>query len=185
MVFRLKEDLCGRRFGLLTVLAPVQVRKKNRNRPHWECRCDCGGSKVVSRSYLIQGWTKSCGCLGKKPKLDRTEAECRMLFRAYSFNAKHRKHEFFIPYDEFVSLVLSSCSYCGSEPTTTLNNYYRRVGLPQTRFNGVDRKDNNLGYVSGNCVSCCKLCNYMKRGLTVEDFKSHIEKIQAFWTVKN
>lgn len=29
----------------------------------WNCRCDCGGSKVVRRDSLVSGAIRSCGCL--------------------------------------------------------------------------------------------------------------------------
>ena len=54
-------DLTGQRFGKLTVMerAPNQ-----RTKTMWRCRCDCGGSTVVSRDNLRSGHTKACGCLG-------------------------------------------------------------------------------------------------------------------------
>ena len=47
-------------------------------------------------------------------------------------------------------------------------------------FNGVDRENNDTGYVPGNCVSCCKMCNYMKKSLSVEVFIRRIEHILTF-----
>jgi hypothetical protein len=44
-------------------------------------------------------------------------------------------------------------------------------------YNGIDRVDNTLGYSKENCVSCCKICNYMKQVLTLEEFYSHIRRI--------
>jgi hypothetical protein len=29
----------------------------------WECLCDCGNLKVVSSDNLVNGGTKSCGCI--------------------------------------------------------------------------------------------------------------------------
>jgi hypothetical protein len=33
-----------------------------------------------------------------------------------------------------------------------------------TRYhqNGIDRKDNEMGYIMGNCFPCCGNCNYFK-----------------------
>lgn len=36
--------------------------------------------------------------------------------------------------------------------------------------NGVDRRNNLLGYNKVNCVACCPFCNYTKKELTETDF---------------
>lgn len=63
------------RFGRLTVdesVPPRVGRWKSEDYPggkvrlQWFCRCDCGGTKWVSGSYLRRGETKSCGCLRPK-----------------------------------------------------------------------------------------------------------------------
>lgn len=56
------KDLTGQRFGRLTVLNPTDKRTPNR-RIVWHCHCDCGNDIDVSSDHLIQGHTKSCGCL--------------------------------------------------------------------------------------------------------------------------
>jgi hypothetical protein len=43
--------------------------------------------------------------------------------------------------------------------------------------NGVDRVENSLGYSVDNCVACCKICNWMKLTLSVDEFKAHVIKI--------
>ena len=43
-------------------------------------------------------------------------------------------------------------------------------------YNGIDRKDNALGYVEGNVVSCCKFCQYAKRDLPYEEFVAHLAR---------
>ena len=57
---RRPTDLTGRRFGKLTVTAYEGKRGK---RHYWACICDCGKTVVTSSSTLMQGYTRSCGCL--------------------------------------------------------------------------------------------------------------------------
>ena len=57
---RKRYDLSGCRFGLLTALGIVDTQQHSQSR--WRCRCDCGAEKVVWRSSLVSGETKSCGC---------------------------------------------------------------------------------------------------------------------------
>ena len=53
------------------------------------------------------------------------------------------------------------CFYCGGERPT----------------NGFDRVDNSRGYLKDNSVPCCKVCNYMKKTMDVDDFIGHALKI--------
>ncbi|MBR2189261.1 MAG: hypothetical protein IJ860_07640 [Eubacterium sp.] len=54
-----RKDWIGRRFGKLTVIA---YDGKRRGFHFWKCRCECGGTSVVSQSNLKSGHTTSCGC---------------------------------------------------------------------------------------------------------------------------
>lgn len=81
---------------------------------------------------------------------------------------------------EEVSLLCQQlCSYCGKEPSQVLSSF------PNFKYNGIDRVDNSLGYVEGNCAPCCKLCNRMKDVLSVDDFKEHIKTIIFFQRSRN
>lgn len=55
------EDLTGRRFGRLVVLAKTE--RQTGRCYFWRCRCDCGKEKDVLSSRLKDGTTRSCGCL--------------------------------------------------------------------------------------------------------------------------
>jgi len=51
------RDLVGLKFGRLEV---VQRTRNNKNKHAlWICKCDCGGSKVVSTTSLRKGLTSS------------------------------------------------------------------------------------------------------------------------------
>lgn len=52
-----RDDLTGRQFGNWTVL--YKVKKPN----FWHCKCSCGTEKDVFRGTLINGESKSCGCI--------------------------------------------------------------------------------------------------------------------------
>lgn len=53
-------NLAGRTFDRLTVI-------KRADRPrHWVCRCACGNEKTVHASNLLDGKSRSCGCLQKE-----------------------------------------------------------------------------------------------------------------------
>ena len=55
-----QKDLTGRIFGKLTVL---ELAEWKNGTSYWHCRCECGNETIVRYVYLINGHTKSCGCL--------------------------------------------------------------------------------------------------------------------------
>ena len=75
--------------------------------------------------------------------------------------AKQRNKELQITLDQFKELWDQKCFYCNDIVTTA----------------GLDRIDSSKGYVLGNVVRCCELCNRAKNILSVEDFISHCYKI--------
>lgn len=70
--------LPGTQFGRLTVIERDLSRddptKTNGRAAFWRCSCSCGETKVTRSDSLLQGWTKSCGCLAKKRVAERNQA---------------------------------------------------------------------------------------------------------------
>ena len=100
------KDLTGQHFGKLTALYPTEKRTSNR-RIIWHCHCDCGNDIDVSSDHLIQGHTKSCGCLSSYGEMliAKILSELNITFkRQYIFkdcvnpktNAK-LKFDFYLP----------------------------------------------------------------------------------------
>lgn len=58
---KLKKDLVGKRFGRLVVLK--DTLKRDHRSVVWKCQCDCGKITEVPSYSLLNGDTKSCGCL--------------------------------------------------------------------------------------------------------------------------
>ena len=55
-------DITGKRYNNLFVIEFDKELNK------WKCRCDCGNITYVSKSNLMYGGVKSCGCLRHKPR---------------------------------------------------------------------------------------------------------------------
>lgn len=139
-------------------------------RVYWYCKCDCGNYKLLRANNLqSKRRTKSCGCIAgnRIRKYTILESLFRGLYHKYGSSAKERSYEFSLHRDEFKELVQSNCHYCGKEPKNIFYGYRRKSSL---FYNGIDRKNNKLGYISGNCVSCCRRCNLSKNSMGLEDF---------------
>ena len=70
-------DLTGQRFGRLTALR----KKEERRRRYivWECLCDCGKTTFVTQQQLVNGLTKSCGCLRIEHSIDTGKKNAKDL----------------------------------------------------------------------------------------------------------
>jgi hypothetical protein len=75
-------------------------------------------------------------------------------YKAYVHSARIRGKLFTLSLEQATELFQKPCYYCGD---------IQRNGL-----NGIDRRDNNIGYLLKNCVPACKWCNRMK-GVMQED----------------
>jgi len=61
--FMKAKNLLGKVFGRLTVIE--RIENKN-SRTQWKCRCECGNVHNVISKSLVNGSTKSCGCLRRE-----------------------------------------------------------------------------------------------------------------------
>lgn len=73
MKARLK-DLTGQTFGRLTVTGLNGFRG---SWSYWDTRCDCGNTKVAKGALLVQGQTRSCGCLASETTAARNKANIK------------------------------------------------------------------------------------------------------------
>ena len=94
------------------------------------------------------------------------------IFQSYKRNAIARGYNFSLDYPVFKSLIERNCYYCGALPNNKLVSGYKSM-----HYNGIDRKDNTLGYEGDNCVTCCGKCNMMKNKYSHDDFILHIKSI--------
>jgi len=169
------RDLSGLRFGKLLVLSrDFAVEHK---RPYYLCRCDCGNEVVTCGTSLTRkrGNSLSCGCWRSESKrLGYGVSSMNMLISAYKRGAKTRGLVFELSREQFFNLTQKECFYCGKPPSSVIE---KLRGWGKCIYNGIDRLDNNVGYLAENCVPCCFVCNRMKSTLEKEEFIEHIRRI--------
>jgi hypothetical protein len=169
-------DLTGLVFGRLTVLRRSD-EKRGGKFPMWECLCTCGRSTLTKGVHLRNGATKSCGCINGSNKYSSVEeANLVRAYDQYSRGAAARGYEWGLTTQQFGSIVNSPCIYCGAPPEERPSRWKK---APITRSSGIDRVDNNQGYVVGNVVPCCTRCNIMKRDHSMMDFVAHCRAVAA------
>lgn len=139
----------GERFGKLLI---IQRHHVDRGRVYYCCKCDCGNSVIVQYSHLINGNTKSCGCLQKKLTSERFSKHgnskhplygvwTMMKQRCYNPNNKSFKN--------YGGRGIGVCDEWKNDFNAfyswAINNGYGD-GLT------IDRSDVNDNYCSSNCV---------------------------------
>jgi len=176
------KNLSGKRFGKLVVQNNYERIKSGKGKvTKWLCRCDCGNEVWVQRSSLrrkVNG-ARSCGCLIgiRNRELRRKEygfAAKKHAYFNYTGRCKQRNIVFELDLDSFISIVKQNCYYCGVSP---MNKIVTGDNNGDFLCNGIDRVDNSKGYIEGNCVPCCRICNRAKDIMSKEEFFNWVEKI--------
>lgn len=174
-------DLVGQRFGKLVIVSKTTPNKIRQIR--WVCKCDCGNNHITTTTMLRAGNIKSCGCYRNEcRKLPGDGGSFNEWFNAYRYNSNYhsRKKEFSLSKREFRLITSKNCQYCGSEPKPYYAKHRAVISPVPYLCNGIDRVNNDIGYTLSNCVPCCSMCNYMKRGLSSSEFINHVHRISSY-----
>jgi hypothetical protein len=143
---------------------------------------------------LVVEWMSN---LGKT--YGRNNAQSRMVdtvqqfwdayIKIYQKGARSRNYDWSLCREDVIRIVGSDCHYCSAAPRpnfTTKQQYYAGARKHNCKVdedyantkvvntNGIDRVDNTKGYTTDNVVPCCKLCNYAKSAMAVDEFESWI-----------
>ena len=113
--------------------------------------------------------------------LPRGRAAFNALLYQLKLHAKERNIEWALATEQVQLLTKQNCFYCGCPPAQSKKHpHYNGEYV----YNGLDRVDNNKGYMPGNIVPCCNVCNRMKGTMESSDFIDHVERIKIY-LVKN
>lgn len=143
-----REDIAGRRFGLLTVVRPDPDSKNGKTK--WICVCDCGATRSVYTYNLKNGHTTSCGCESLRKRTAARTTHSKSKTRLYHIWAK-MKARCVSPsdraYDRYGGRGITICDeWLSFEP---FEKWALENGCSSELT--LDRKNNNLGYSPENC----------------------------------
>jgi hypothetical protein len=146
------KDLTGQKINRWKV---IELVKCENHRTYWLCECECGTVRVVQRHQLINGHSKSCGCLAHENTSKRSTT--------HGFGNKKS------PNYRLYKIWSDMRSRCNNPKCSNYKNYGGRgiaVWKEWASFinfanwalsNGyepsltIDRKDNNGNYEPSNC----------------------------------
>lgn len=148
------KDLTGQRFGRLVVIEFIKPTDKSRT--YCVCLCNCGNSVEVKSTSLVQGHTKSCGCLHKEVAAENvtltTHGMSRtatyktygsMIQRCYNYNNAQ--------YKNYGARGIKVCEGW----LEGFEVFYSDMG-EKPKGLSLDRIKNNLHYSCGHCRECFK-----------------------------
>ena len=138
----------GKRYGKLTVVRRTANDKNGRTM--WECKCDCGKTKIVKGKYLMNGETQSCGCLRSEVLISRNykhglsdhdyyQTWCGIKNRCYNKNEKS--------YKSYGGRGIEVCDRW----LNSFENFLKDMGQKPAPNMSIDRIDVNGNYEPSNC----------------------------------
>jgi len=85
-------------------------------------------------------------------------------YNRYKIRANNKSLPFELTKDEYDIIVNSQCYLCGRKSYEKYKN-------------GIDRIDNNLGYIMSNVKSCCGSCNFIKKDMELNELFNKMTEI--------
>ena len=119
-------------------------------------------------------YTKLQAQESKRPERERNyKAEAftnkHVIWNHYVKGAKNRGIHFVLSKKHFQELIVKPCFYCN----------HQKAG----EVNGIDRIDNQKGYIEDNVVPCCETCNVLKGSQHPQEFIDKMQAIHLYQTM--
>jgi hypothetical protein len=89
---------------------------------------------------------------------------------------KKRGLIFELSFEEFFYRSQKKCFYCDIKP----KNFFKKGSSKGFFYNGLDRINNDVGYIKDNIVTCCSICNESKMNLDLQTFIDRIKKCYEY-----
>lgn len=147
-----KYEIAGLQFGRLTV--HIEACRNSSGHPTWECRCTCGETVLVPASRLLDGTTRSCGCLAK-------EVRRKSFLRTFQTHGGTHTPEFKVwdsmkqrchnpraqAFKDYGARGIKVCERWRD----SFGNFIADVGKRPDPNLTIERIDNDKDYEPGNC----------------------------------
>lgn len=172
------DDLRKKQFGYFLVVGDEPIQYKN-SPIYWEVQClKCNQIMERTASQIKKGG-RCKPCSNNNRRILENPYEY-YFYLDYQNSAKRFNKDFNITLLEFLALCRQNCHYCNQEPA------YRKRKVSKGRItyeayaNGIDRKDNDIGYILENCLPCCPICNFAKRSMSYNEFIEYLNKVTNY-----
>ena len=144
----------------------------------WRSECQKCGRVTTAAIDEFKNPSRCKTCKGRS----NGKTGVLVRFNEYKRSAQSRGLEFHLSEDEFEDTTKQPCHYCGLKPLPVKEVY---LEWSRCELSGIDRVNNDVGYISGNCVPCCKTCNSAKLDASYIDFVAYLDRLVAYRGVKS
>lgn len=128
----------------------------------------------MGRQTLQRVAHPTCGCEGKS-RASHINTSIRRAYDNIRYRAVRKGLEFDVAFEQFKEISQHDCFYCGAGPSNVCV-----TGGGTFRYNGLDRVDSGDGYVEGNIVVCCRVCNLAKLDMPIDVFLSWLDRLARY-----
>lgn len=165
-------DIAGQTFFNLTALN--YVKTNHARNAIWNFVCNLCGKEVESSAIVVKNGSRtSCGCGRRLPD---NLAAIKRAMSGYISRAKSRQIEFSLTFNQFKEVTQKPCHYCY---VVAVHRSKSRTGV--YHYNGIDRKNNLMGYTAENSLPCCSICNSVKgrymSELEMKNFMTNVKMV--------
>ncbi|HUH57102.1 MAG TPA: hypothetical protein VL020_01120, partial [Pseudomonadales bacterium] len=140
-------DITGKRYSRLVALE--KVSPFGSENPKWLFECDCGEKKIINRSSVSCGRTKSCGCYGRdeiKHRKTTHNMSRTKIYRTWSDMLTRCYNKKYIDSHRYLGRGIKVC-----QEWLQFENFYKDMGDIPTPKHTLDRIDNDGDYEPDNC----------------------------------
>lgn len=183
----LEKDISGNKYNHLTALEPT--RSENSDKYCWLFICDCGNKKIIRKTKVVNGYTKSCGCLLKEigknnvQKYFKTHGKSKtptyIAWRGIKQRCLDKNIEGYISYG---GRGIKVCDRW----LNSFENFLEDMGERPSPKHSIDRIDNDGNYEPNNCrwatnkeQSCNRrssfIINYKGKSQTLMEWSEELE----------
>lgn len=154
------------------------VWMRYRRQRAYEFKCTCGRFFRLRDTNRFSSYDDiRCSVCKRKKRLSPDIGE-RYVFKRIKSDAVRGGRDFKLSLDTVIKLIHEPCHYCGRRNINSISVKSRVPGeflVKNFRYNGIDRKDNDIGYTEENSIPCCVVCNRAKNSMGYYEFLDWIE----------
>lgn len=142
-----KSDISGQKFNFLTA---IKFEYSKNNKHFWLFKCDCGNEKVIGKTYVLTGHSKSCGCwkLQNNRTIGITHNQSKTReFKIWQGIKKRCLNRNCHTYKEYGGRSIMICDRW----LISFEYFLADMGHAPSELHSIDRIDNNGNYAPSNC----------------------------------